>query len=73
MFAIENKLECNTENEYNNLWLRSNQLYAALRGTENELYETKKRLDEAGDDINKIIYIYIYKLYIYIYMVFILS
>ena len=52
LFAIENKL-VHTENKRNNLLLRSNQLYVALKGTENELYETKKRLNEVEDDINK--------------------
>ena len=33
--------------------LNSNQLYSTLKRTKNELYETKKRLDEARDDINK--------------------
>ena len=33
--------------------LNNNQLYVVLKGTENELYETKKKLDEAGDDINE--------------------
>ena len=44
VFAIENKL-VHTENERDNLLLKSNQLYVALKGTKNELYETKKRLD----------------------------
>ena len=52
IFAIENKL-AHTENERDNLLLNSNQLYSTLKGTKNELYETKKRLDEARDDINK--------------------
>ena len=52
IFAIENKL-ARTENERDNLLLNSNQLYSTLKGTKNELYETKKRLDEARDDINK--------------------
>ena len=34
-------------NEPNNLLLNRNQLYSKLKGTENELYETKKRLEEA--------------------------
>ena len=42
-----------TENECNNLLLNSNQLYGKLEETKNELYEIKKRLDEAKDDINK--------------------
>ena len=33
--------------------LDRNQLYVKLKGTENELYETKKRLDKARDDTNK--------------------
>ena len=33
--------------------LNRNQLYCKLKGTENELYETKKRLEEARDDTNK--------------------
>ena len=33
--------------------LDRNQLYGKLKGTENELYETKKRLDEARDDTTK--------------------
>ena len=37
--------------------LNSNNLYSTFKGTKNELYETKKRLDEARDDINKKIYI----------------
>ena len=40
-FAIENKL-AHTENERNKLLLNSNQLYSTLKGTKNELYETKK-------------------------------
>ena len=32
--------------------LNSNQLYGKLEETKNKLYETKKRLDEAEDDIN---------------------
>ena len=54
--TIKHKLDY-TENERNNLLLDHNQLYGKLKGTENELYETKKRLDEARDDINKKIYI----------------
>ena len=42
-----------TENERNNLLLNSNQLYGKLEETKNELYETKKRLDEAEDDLIK--------------------
>ena len=60
IFSIENKF-VHTENKRDNLFLNNNQLYAALKGTANELYETKKRLDEAGDDINKK-YTYIDKL-----------
>ena len=60
IFAIENKL-AHTENERDNLLLNSNQLYSTLKRTKNELYETKKILDEARDDINKK-YIYIDKL-----------
>ena len=30
--------------------LNRNQLYSKLKGTENELYETKKRLEEAKDE-----------------------
>ena len=52
IFAIENKLVY-TENELNNLLLKSNQLYVVLKGTKNELHETKKNLDGAGDDINE--------------------
>ena len=33
--------------------LDRNQLYGKLEVTKNELYETKKRLDEAEDDTNK--------------------
>ena len=33
--------------------LDRNQLYGKLKGTENELYETKKRLDEIRDDTNE--------------------
>ena len=33
--------------------LDRNQLYGKLKETENELYEAKKRLDEARDDTNK--------------------
>ena len=33
--------------------LNSNKLYGKLEQTKNELYETKKRLDEAEDDINE--------------------
>ena len=39
--------------ERNNLLLNLNQLYSKLKGTENELYETKRRLEEAKDDTNK--------------------
>ena len=56
IFAIENKL-VRTENKRDNLLLNSNQLYSTLKGTKNELYETKKRLDEARDNINKQKYI----------------
>ena len=56
IFAIENKL-VHTENKLDNLLLNSDQLYVGLKGTENELYETQKILDEARDDINKKIYI----------------
>ena len=56
IFAIGNKV-AHTENERDNLLLKSNQLYSTLRGTKNELYETKKRLDEAEDEINKKKYI----------------
>ena len=45
-----------TENEPNNLLLDRNKLYGKLKGTENELYETKKRLEEARDYTNKKIY-----------------
>ena len=38
IFAIENKL-AHTENERDNLWLNSNQLYSTLKRTNNELYE----------------------------------
>ena len=51
ILAIKNKL-AHTENERDNLLLNSNQLYSRLKGTKNELYETKNRLDEARDDIN---------------------
>ena len=37
--------------------LNSNRLYSTLKRATNELYETKKRLDEARDDINKKKYI----------------
>ena len=40
--TIKHKLD-HTENERNNLLLNRNQLYSKLKGTENELYETKKR------------------------------
>ena len=50
--TIKYKLDY-TENERNNLLLNSNQLYGKLEETKNELYETKKRLDEAKDYINK--------------------
>ena len=33
--------------------LNSNQLYGKLEETENELYETRKRLEKAKDDTNK--------------------
>ena len=42
IFVIENKL-AHTENERDNLLLNINQLFSALKGTKNELYETKKR------------------------------
>ena len=48
--TIKHKLDY-TENERNNLLLNSNKLYGKLEQTKNELYETKKRLDEAEDDI----------------------
>ena len=50
--TIKHKLDY-TENERSNLLLNSNQLYGKLEETKNELYETKKRLDEAEDDINE--------------------
>ena len=50
--TIKHKLDY-TENKRNNLLLDRNQLYGKLEGTKNELYETKKRLDEEEDDINK--------------------
>ena len=50
--TIKYKLDY-TENERNNLLLNSNQLYGKLEKTKNELYGTKKRLDEAEDDINE--------------------
>ena len=52
IFAIENKL-AHAEDKHDNLLLNNNQLYFTWKGTKNELYETKKRLDEARDDINK--------------------
>ena len=33
--------------------LDRNQLYSELKETNNELFETKKKLDEAEDDTNK--------------------
>ena len=42
-----------TENERDNLLLDRNQLYGKLKGTENELFETKEKLDEAEDDTNE--------------------
>ena len=50
--TIKHKLDY-TENERNQLLLDRNQLYGKLKGTENELYETKKNLDEARDDTNE--------------------
>ena len=50
--TIKHKLDY-TENERNQLFLDRNQLYGRLKGTENDLYETKKRLGEARDDNNK--------------------
>ena len=50
--TIKYKLDY-TENERNNLLLNSNQLYGKLEETKSELYESKERLDEAKDDINK--------------------
>ena len=41
--------------------LKSNQLYVAFKETKNELHETKRKLDEAENDINEK-YIYIDKL-----------
>ena len=40
--TIKHKLD-HTENERNNLLLNRNQLCSKLKGTENELYETKKK------------------------------
>ena len=40
-------------NRCNTLLLERNQLNEKLNRTKNELYGTKKRLDEAGDDINE--------------------
>ena len=40
---MKHKLD-HTENERNNLLLNCNQLYSKLKGTENELYETKKKI-----------------------------
>ena len=50
--TIKHKLDY-TEYERNDLLLNSSQLYGKLEETKNELYETKKRLDEAKDDTNK--------------------
>ena len=41
IIAIKHKLDY-TENERNNLLLNRNQLFTELKGTKNELYETKK-------------------------------
>ena len=50
--TIKHKLD-HTENERNNLLLNRNQLYSKLKGTENELYEIKTRLEEAKGDLIK--------------------
>ena len=50
--TIKHKLDY-TENERNNLLLNRNELYGKLKGTQNELCETKKRLEEARDDTKK--------------------
>ena len=49
---IEKKLDV-VENERNNLLLKYNQLNEELNKTRNELYETKKGLHKAGNDINE--------------------
>ena len=49
---IEKKLDI-VENKCNNLLLKYIQLNEELNKTKNELYETKKGLDKAGDDINE--------------------
>ena len=41
------------ENERNKLLLEYNQSSEELKRTKNELYETKKKLDKAGNDINE--------------------
>ena len=50
--TLKHKLDY-TENERNNLLLDRNQLYGKLKGTENGLFETRKKLDEAKDDTNE--------------------
>ena len=41
------------ENEHNNLLLKYNQSNEELKSSKNELYETKDKLDKAGNDINE--------------------
>ena len=48
----EKELEI-VENERNNLLLKHNQSSEEIKSTKNELYETKDKLDKAGNDINK--------------------
>ena len=49
---IEKKLDI-VENERDNLLLKYNQSNEELKITKNELYETKEKLDKAGNDINE--------------------
>ena len=49
---IEKKIDI-VENERDNLLLKYNQSNEELKSTKNELYETKDKLDKAGNDINE--------------------
>ena len=49
---MEKKIDI-VENERDNLLLKYNQSNAELKSTKNELYKTKDKLDEAGNDVNE--------------------
>ena len=51
--SIQKKKIDVVENECNNLLLKYNQSNEELNSSKNELYETKKRFDKVGNDINE--------------------